>query len=55
MLVVPPSDVSPQVDLPSNFRVPEGTIVVINVTSTTDQKPPSDVCIVSFVFTVFYI
>jgi hypothetical protein len=42
--VVPPSSNSPQVDLPSNFEVPEGTKVVITITSTDDNKPPTGVC-----------
>ena len=41
--VVPPSDVSPQVDLSANFQVPKGTIIMINITSTTDQAPPTGV------------
>ncbi len=43
--IVLPSDVSPQVDLPPNFRVPEGTIVIINITSTTGGLPATGVCI----------
>lgn len=43
--VFAPSDVSPQVDLPVNFRVPQGTVIVITVTSTSDQSNPRDVCI----------
>ena len=43
--VFAPSDVSPQVDLPVNFRVPEGTVIVITITSTSDQSNPRDVCI----------
>jgi hypothetical protein len=46
--IVPPSDVSPQVDLPTNFQVPNGTIVVINITSTTDKSNPSGVCTILF-------
>jgi hypothetical protein len=46
--VVPPSDVSPQVDLPPNFQVPTGTIVIINITSTTDASNPSNVCTILF-------
>jgi hypothetical protein len=42
--VVPPSASSPQVDLPPNFRVPENTTVVITITSTDDNKPPTGVC-----------
>lgn len=43
--VFAPSDVSPQVDLPVNFRVPQDTVIVITVTSTSDQSNPRDVCI----------
>jgi hypothetical protein len=43
--VVLPSDSSPQVDLPPNFYLPNGTIVVINITSTTDDLPATGVCI----------
>jgi hypothetical protein len=42
--IVPPSDVSPQVDLPPNFQVPNGTTVVLNIKSTTDDSPPTGVC-----------
>ena len=42
--VVLPSDVSPQVDLPPNFVVPEGTIIIINITSTTGGSPATGVC-----------
>ena len=42
---VPPSNISPQVDLPANFRVPKGTIVVININSTKDGLNPNGVCI----------
>ena len=42
--VVPPSPQSPQVDLPPNTRVPEGTIIVITITATKDLTPPQDVC-----------
>jgi hypothetical protein len=44
--VVPPSAVSPQVDLPPNFQVPENTVVIINITSTQQNAPPTGVCIV---------
>jgi hypothetical protein len=44
--VVLPSDSSPQVDLPPNFYLPAGTIVIINITSTQDQLPATGVCIV---------
>jgi hypothetical protein len=43
--VVPPSNVSPQVDLPPNFQVPAGTTIVITITSTPNQSPPTGVCI----------
>jgi hypothetical protein len=46
--IVPPSDVSPQVDLPPNFQVPIGTVVIINITSTTDTSNPSNVCTTLF-------
>ena len=42
--IVPPSDVSPQVDLPPNFRVPADTIVVITIISTTNGTNPTGVC-----------
>jgi hypothetical protein len=42
--VVPPSAESPQVDLPPNFLVPENTIVIINITSTEGNAPPTGVC-----------
>lgn len=48
--VVPPSSQSPQVDLPTNFQVPEGTTVVITITSTKDQSPPENVCTIKCVF-----
>ena len=41
--VVPPSGVSPQVDLPPNFRVPADTIVVITITSTINDTNPTGV------------
>jgi hypothetical protein len=44
--VVPPSDSSPQVDLPPNFYLPTGSIVVINITSTKYEMPATGVCIV---------
>jgi hypothetical protein len=43
--VFAPSAVSPQVDLPVQFRVPQGTVIVITITSTSDQANPRDVCI----------
>ena len=42
--VVPPSGVSPQVDLPSNFRVPEGTTIIFRIISTNDNSNPTGVC-----------
>ena len=42
--VVAPSADSPQVDLPPNFRVPANTIVIINITSTVYNAPPTGVC-----------
>ena len=44
--LVLPSNVSPQVDLPPNFQVPQGTTVVITITSTKDEKNPTGVCII---------
>ncbi len=41
--VVPPSDVSPRVDLPRNFDVPANTIVTIIITSTTNGLYPTGV------------
>jgi len=43
--VVPPSPSSPLVDLPPNFHVPQGTIIVMTITSTIDQNYPHDVCL----------
>jgi len=42
--VVPPSNRSPQIDLPPNFRVPTGTTIVFTITSTSDQSNPTGVC-----------
>jgi hypothetical protein len=39
-----PSSASPQVNLPANFNVPSGTIVIIFITSTTDSQYPHSVC-----------
>lgn len=44
--VFAPSAVSPQVDLTKNFQVPQGTVVSITITSTSDQLNPRDVCTV---------
>jgi hypothetical protein len=38
--------------LPPNFQVPAGTTIVITITSTNDQLPPTGVC--SFVLTVVF-
>jgi len=38
--IVPSSNVSPQVDLPPNFQVPNGTILMIAITSTNDSASP---------------
>jgi hypothetical protein len=46
--IVPPSNASPQVDLPPNFRVPENTTVVITITSTTNGSNPTGVRIVIY-------
>jgi hypothetical protein len=43
--VVPPSDVSPQVDLPANFQVPNGTVLMIMITSTENSQNPRGVSI----------
>jgi hypothetical protein len=42
---VAPSENSPQVKLPPNFQLPKGTIAVIEITKTTDDKPARGVCI----------
>jgi hypothetical protein len=41
--VVPPSDVSPQIDLPPNFQVPNGTVLMIMITSTQNFDSPRGV------------
>jgi hypothetical protein len=41
--IVPPSDVSPQVDLPPNFQVPNGTVLMIMITSTQNLDSPRGV------------
>jgi hypothetical protein len=43
--IVLPSDISPQVDLPPNFQLPNGTVIVITITSTTDDLNARDVSI----------
>ena len=48
--VVPPSDFSSKVDLPPNFDIPDKTIVMIMITSTTDQLNPTGVCVDLFTF-----
>jgi hypothetical protein len=48
--VVPLSDVSPRVDLPPNFDVPQNTVVTIMITSTTDGSNPTGVSNQFFVF-----
>ena len=53
--VVPLSNVSPKIDLPPNFQVPETTIVVIKITSTTDNLYPSHVRMRCYLFFVVYI
>lgn len=35
--VFPPSDKSPRVDLPSNFEIPTGTVMMITIDSTNDD------------------
>ena len=42
--VVLPSNASPQVNLPANFNVPNGTVTIITITSTTDSQYPHSVC-----------
>ena len=42
--IVPPSNASPQVNLPSNFYVPEDTTIVITITSTIGGSNPTGVC-----------
>jgi hypothetical protein len=41
--IVSPSDSSPQVDLPPNLQVPNGTVLIIRITSTTDTESPRGV------------
>jgi hypothetical protein len=50
--IVPPSDVSPLVNLPPNFQVPNGTIVIINITSTNDSSNPTGVSLAFLFFTM---
>jgi hypothetical protein len=42
--IVPPSNVSSQVDLPPNFQVPQNTVVEITITSTINGSNPTGVC-----------
>jgi hypothetical protein len=49
--VVSPSDVSPQVDLPPNFQVPNGTVLMITITSTQNSESPLGVSKHSFSIT----
>jgi hypothetical protein len=42
--IVPPSDVSPQVNLPADFDLPEKTTLMIMITSTTNGFYPTGVC-----------
>jgi len=46
--IVPPSDVSPQVNLPPNFEVPLGTVITITNISTSDGLNPIGVRITWF-------
>jgi hypothetical protein len=46
--IFPPSNASPQVDLPPNFQLPPNTVVVITITSTTNGLNPTGVCDHSF-------
>jgi hypothetical protein len=43
--IVPPSDVSPQVDLPANFQVPNGTVLMITIIWTQNSESPRGVSI----------
>lgn len=45
-VIYPPSSMSPRVDLPPNFNVPEKTIVSITITSTTDESNPTGVSVI---------
>jgi hypothetical protein len=44
--VIPPSNLSPIVNLPTNFQIPSGTTIIITITLTTNQTYPTGVCIV---------
>ncbi len=48
--IVPPSDVSPQVNLPANFDLPQKTTLMIMITSTTNGFYPTGVCFSLFIF-----
>jgi len=43
--IVSPSSTSPQVDLPSNFEVPSGTVLVLTIIATTDANAPKNVTV----------
>ena len=43
--VVPPSDSSPQVQLPENYDVPKDTIIILTVKKTMDNSPARGVCV----------
>lgn len=49
-VVFPPSDASPRVNLPPNFTLPNGTIIVIDVTSTSDHDKPKQVRMILLCF-----
>jgi hypothetical protein len=51
--VILPSNDSPQVDLPPNFQVPQGTIMIITITVTTSQLPATGVCNINFFSSIF--
>ena len=43
--IVSPSSTSPQIDLPSNFEVPSGTVLVLTIIATTDANAPKNVTV----------
>jgi hypothetical protein len=49
-VVFPPSDSSPRVNLPANFDLPNGTIIVIDITSTRDHDKPTQVRMILLCF-----
>ncbi|CAM4989379.1 unnamed protein product, partial [Rotaria socialis] len=49
-VVFPPSDASPRVNLPPNFHLPNGTIIVIDVRSTVDYDNPKQVRMILLCF-----